>query len=110
MVRRKSEASSRDSTWRGEKCNTRVLVNRRRVVHREAPVLKEILYMRRSIKLLIPILPFTRLVREILMNLCAEENVNRLQASALQALQEAAEAYIIQFFEDCTLLSMQKKA
>ena len=105
MVRRKSEASSRASTSRGAKSNTRVLVNKYRIGQRRSHVLKEIRYLRRSIKLLIPRSPFVRVVRDILMDLFPSENINRIQAKALEALHEAAEAYIVQFFEDCILLS-----
>ncbi|XP_076674148.1 uncharacterized protein LOC143372109 [Andrena cerasifolii] len=109
MVRRKGEASSRASTSRGGKSDTLVLVNKHRIVYRRKRVLKEIKYLQRSIKLLIPRAPFARLVREILMDLFPSEDINRIQAKALEALQEAAEAYIVQFFEDCILLSMHAK-
>jgi histone H3/H4 len=40
-------------------------------------------------------------VREVAMNLGSEDAVGlRWQASALQALQEAAEAYLVHLFED----------
>ena len=109
MVRRKGDGSSRASTPRRSESNTRILVNRRRVGGRQARVLKEIRYLRRSIKLLIPKASFARLVREILIDLFPSDNVSRIQAKALEALQEAAEAYIVQFFEDCILLSMHAK-
>lgn len=33
----------------------------------------------------------------------------RIQARAIEALQESAEAYIVQFFEDCVLVSQHAK-
>ena len=56
--------------------------------------------------MLIRKLPFQRLVREI-----ASEYKNdlRFQASAVLALQEAAEAYMIGLFEDTNLCAIHAK-
>lgn len=59
--------------------------------------------------MIIPKAPFARLVRYIIIDLFPNSDVDRIQASALEALQEAVEAYIVQFFEDCTLLSQHAK-
>ncbi|KAK1133977.1 Histone H3.1 [Melipona quadrifasciata] len=40
-----------------------------------------------------------------MVDLFPRSGINRIQVSALQALQEATEAYIVQFFEDCILLT-----
>jgi histone H3 len=48
--------------------------------------------------LIIPKLPFSRLVREIANDEGIIGNV-RFQASAIQALQEASEAYLVTMFE-----------
>ena len=56
---------------------THVLVNKYRVVDRQAGILKEIRYLRRSIKSLIPRASFARLVRDIFMELSASENISR---------------------------------
>lgn len=56
-----------------------------------------------STKLLIPRLPFCRLVKEILHQHLAE---GRMQPAAIEALQESAEIYVTLFLEDayrCTL-------
>ena len=77
--------------------------------HRYRPgtvALREIRKYQKSTDLLIRKLPFQRLVREI-----ASEYKNdlRFQASAVLALQEAAESYIIGLFEDTNLCAIHGK-
>ena len=61
--------------------------------HRPGTVaLREIRRYQKSTDLLIPKLPFQRLVREIMQNI---QNDVRFQNSALMALQEASEAYLV---------------
>ncbi|XP_060811970.1 uncharacterized protein LOC132905060 [Bombus pascuorum] len=86
---------------------TDVLVDRHKI--KKIQILKEIRYFRKSVKLLIPKLPFARLVKEIMVDLFPRSNVSRVQLAALEALQEAVEAYLVQFFEDCVLLSQHGK-
>ena len=62
--------------------------------------LREIRRYQKSTELLIPKLPFQRLVREIAADMNSEL---RFQSSALGALQEAAEAYFVGLFEDTGL-------
>jgi histone H3 len=68
--------------------------------------LREIRKYQKSTDLLIRKLPFQRLVREI-----ASEYKNdlRFQSSAVLALQEAAEAYMIGLFEDTNLCAIHGK-
>ncbi|KAK1410790.1 hypothetical protein QVD17_37329 [Tagetes erecta] len=78
--------------------------------HRFKPgtqALREIRRLQKTVNLLIPAAPFIRTVREI-SNYMAPE-VTRWQAEALQALQEAAEDYIIQLFEDSMLCAIHAK-
>lgn len=73
--------------------------------HRFRPgtvALREIRAYQKSTDLLIPRLPFSRLIKEI-ANSMRNTNGLRFQSLALQALQEAAEAYLVQLFEDCVL-------
>ena len=77
--------------------------------HRYRPgtvALREIRKYQKSTDLLIRKLPFQRLVREI-----ASEYKNdlRFQASAVLALQEAAESYMIGLFEDTNLCAIHGK-
>lgn len=60
-----------------------------------AVALREIKRYQKSTELLIPRLSFGRLVKEVLH----EMHDFRIQASALSALQEAAEAYLVYLFE-----------
>ena len=68
--------------------------------------LREIRRYQKSTELLIRRLPFQRLVREIAQNMKTEL---RFQASALSALQEASEAYLIGLFEDTNLCTLHAK-
>ena len=61
-----------------------------------ARALKEIRRYQKSINLLIPKLPFSRLVREIANEMMPGV---RFQGSAIAALQESAEAYLVNDFE-----------
>lgn len=71
--------------------------------------LLEIKRYRNSVTLLIPRLPFGRLVREILVNSPRYQPGTRVQKVALLALHEAAEAYLVQFFEDSIRLANHAK-
>ena len=68
--------------------------------------LRQIRKYQKSTELLIRKMPFQRLVREI-----AEEMKPdiRFQASAVLALQEATEAYIVGVFEDSNLAAIHAK-
>ena len=69
--------------------------------------LAEIRRYQKSTELLIRRLPFQRLVREIVRNLCGEGY--KCQVGALCALQEAAEAFLVGLFEDTNLCSIHAK-
>jgi histone H3 len=70
--------------------------------------LREIRKYQKSTELLIRKRPFGRLVREIMEDI-APVHINRIAAPALEALQEAAEAYIVGLFEDANLVSVHCK-
>uniref|UniRef100_A0A7S4EEK9 Core Histone H2A/H2B/H3 domain-containing protein n=1 Tax=Pseudo-nitzschia australis TaxID=44445 RepID=A0A7S4EEK9_9STRA len=69
--------------------------------------LKEIRQYQNSTDLLIRRLPFARLVREIQQGL--SRRAYSWQASAILALQEAAEAHLVGLFEDCNLCAVHAK-
>ena len=68
--------------------------------------LRDIRRYQKSTELLIHKLPFQRLVREITQDLNASL---RFQTSAITALQEAAEAYLVNLFEDTNLCAIHAK-
>ena len=73
--------------------------------------LREIRKFQKSTHLLIPKMPFGRLVREVATNVVKENSSESLkfQVLALQCLQEAAEAYLVQLFEDTVLCAIHAK-
>lgn len=77
--------------------------------HRFRPgtvALREIRKFQKSTELLIRKLPFQRLVREIAQDFKTDL---RFQGSAIAALQEAAEAYLVNLFEDTNLCAIHAK-
>ena len=69
--------------------------------------MREIRQYQKSTALLVPKLPFSRLVREIAAGEAAADL--RFRSSALAALQEAAEAYLVHFMEDTLLCAVHAK-
>ncbi|XP_039951426.1 histone H3-like centromeric protein CSE4 [Bactrocera tryoni] len=77
--------------------------------HRYRPgtvALREIRRYQKSTELLIQKLPFQRLVREIAQDFKTDL---RFQSSAVMALQEASEAYLVGLFEDTNLCAIHAK-
>ena len=68
--------------------------------------LKEIRRYQRSTELLIRKLPFQRLARSIVQEYAPNF---RIQTGALAALQEGAEAYLVELFEDTNLCAIHAK-
>ncbi|KAJ7616802.1 histone-fold-containing protein [Mycena polygramma] len=85
--------------------------------HRFRPgivALRQIRQYQEPTELLIRKVPFQRLVREIAQNLKGSPGVKvepdvRFQSSAVEALQEAAEAYLVSLFEDTKLAAAHAK-
>jgi histone H3 len=71
--------------------------------------LKEIRKYQASTDMLMRRLPFQRLVREIAADLGVIADGVRFQSSAMLALQEAAEAYLVGLFEDTNLCAIHAK-
>jgi len=77
--------------------------------HRYRPgtvALREIRRYQKSTELLVRKLPFQRLVREIAQDFKSDL---RFQGSAVLALQEASEAYLVGLFEDTNLCAIHAK-
>ena len=64
--------------------------------------LRQIRKYQKTTELLIPKIPFQRLVREVVQQISPHEDL-RMQSTALLALQEASEAYLVNMFEDSLL-------
>ncbi|GAA6023210.1 hypothetical protein JCM10207_004480 [Rhodosporidiobolus poonsookiae] len=84
--------------------------------HRFRPgtvALREIRHYQKTTDLLLRRLPFARLVREIATEFFEDEDGQgvglRWQSSALLALQEATEAYLVHLFEDSNLCALHAK-
>ena len=80
--------------------------NRRHHYRPGTLTLREIRHYQKRTNLLIKKVPFARLVREIAQDFKQDL---RFQSSAIGALQEAAEAYIIRLFEDTNLCAIHAK-
>ena len=77
--------------------------------HRYRPgtvALREIRRYQKSTELLLRKLPFQRLVREVAQDFKTDL---RFQSSAVMALQEAAESYLVGLFEDTNLCAIHAK-
>ena len=78
--------------------------------HRFRPgtvALRDIRRYQKSSELLIRKLPFQRIVKEILQN--TFHSTMRMQSSAVAALQEATEAYIVGLMDDANLCAIHAK-
>ena len=77
--------------------------------HRFRPgtvALREIRRYQKSTELLIRKLPFQRLVREVAQDFRGDL---RFQSSAILALQEASEAYLVHLFEDANMCAIHAR-
>ncbi|OWF51491.1 histone H3.3-like [Mizuhopecten yessoensis] len=82
-----------------------------RKVHRYRPGTRALMEIRRyqkSTDLLLRKLPFSRVVREIVQNKHPGLQL-RWEATAIMALQEASEAYLVHLFEDANLCAIHAK-
>ena len=96
-------------TKRGEKSPKQTNTQPVKVQRRHRPgalALKEIRRFQKSTELLIKRAPFQRLVRSIAIQFKVDL---KFQAAALDALQEASEAYLVGLFEDTNLCAIHAK-
>ncbi|TFK75818.1 histone-fold-containing protein [Pluteus cervinus] len=107
----------RRSSGANEPTSTRSNQPGQRKPHRFRPgtvALREIRKYQKSTDLLIRKLPFSRVVREIANDMTTQMNDYgdsglRWQTSAILALQEATEAYLVHLFEDANLCAIHAK-
>ena len=71
--------------------------------------IKEIKEQQKKYNLIIPKAPFARVVREICMDVCQRGAEHLWQVNAVEALQEASEAYLVRLFEDSNLCAIHAK-
>ena len=84
---------------------------RRRKSRRFRPgtvALRQIRKYQKSTELLIRKLPFQRLVREVVQEMFKTESY-RFQSTAILALQEASEAFLVHMFEQCNDICLHGK-
>lgn len=101
--------TARLPTGSGGACRMNPLTGKVVKPHRYRPgtvALREIRKYQKSTSLLLRKLPFQRLVREIAANF---KNDLRFQSTAIGALQEAAEAYLVSLFQDTNLCAIHAK-
>ena len=113
IARKEPRGSQRGRGRRGASrrggTSTSVLHRAPKRKHRYRPgtlALREIRHYQKKTNLLIKRAPFARLVREIAQSFMQEL---RFQNSAIGALQEAAEAYLVGLFEDTNLCAIHAK-
>ena len=70
--------------------------------------LRQIRKYQKSTELLIQKLPFQRLVREVVQEMFKTETY-RFQSTAILALQEASEAFLVHMFEQCNDICIHGK-
>lgn len=68
--------------------------------------MREILELQKTTHLLIPRLPFQRVVREILEKYGADV---RVQRQAIEALRESSEMYVVQMFDDALMCMLHAR-
>ena len=69
--------------------------------------LRQIRKYQKSTELLIRKLPFQRLLREVVYEMKKKDY--RFQSTAILAMQEAAEAFLVHMFEQCNLIAIHGK-
>lgn len=124
MARTKQTASRRPKTiggkggkephvWLQAQRGNKVLESqapRKRRIRPYSKALKEIRQYQKSGELLIRKLPFQRLVREIAQQFDSVTHSGiRFQSTAILALQEAAEAYVVGLFEDSNVCAIHAR-
>ena len=84
-------------------------VARRRKFRPGTKALAEIRRYQKSTSLLLRKLPFARVVREVAQQYYKGNDAYRWQATAIMALQEATEAFLVHLFEDANLCAIHAK-
>uniref|UniRef100_A0A1B6KAU8 Core Histone H2A/H2B/H3 domain-containing protein n=1 Tax=Graphocephala atropunctata TaxID=36148 RepID=A0A1B6KAU8_9HEMI len=109
--RKSSPRKSKKKTPKAKKVSNTMVTGARPIKFRRGTrALMEIRRLQKSTAMLIPKLPFARLVREIIMELSPPgQDSFRIQSNALEALQEFTELYITQFLENSMLCAIHAR-
>ncbi|OAX44563.1 histone-fold-containing protein [Rhizopogon vinicolor AM-OR11-026] len=114
--KRPRQPTARKSTGRAKPTPASVRAQRKKRRYRPGTLaLREIRKYQRSTDLLLRRLPFSRVVREIALDMMTDTNYTgeetglRWQSSAILALQEATEAFLVHLFEDANLCAIHAK-
>jgi len=110
MTRTKTSCSQRTGDGKPRR-TTKPPTGRVRKPRRYRPgtvALREIRKYQKSTELLIQKLPFQRLLREVVETLYPSGNY-RFQSTAILAMQEAAEMFLVTMFEKCNLIAIHGK-
>ena len=110
MTRTKDHMNARKVLGDGKKTKRPPKDGRVRKPYRFRPgtvALRDIVRYQKSTELLIRKIPFQRLVREIVYKL--KDKDYKLQSTALLALQEAAEAFLVNMFDQCNDIAIHGK-
>ncbi|KAH0839874.1 histone-fold-containing protein [Lanmaoa asiatica] len=108
-------SSSRDKRPRHPDADEQPAQRKKRRYRPGTLALREIRKYQRSTDLLLRRLPFSRVVREIALDMMTDTNYQmnetglRWQSSAIMALQEATEAFLVHLFEDANLCAIHAK-
>ncbi|KAI8648111.1 hypothetical protein NCS56_01543000 [Fusarium sp. Ph1] len=86
-----------------------VPIRARRRLRPGTGALQEIRAYQDTTDLLLNTLPFTRVIKEIAVNMRPAGESFRWQTQAIQALQEMTEAYLVSLFEDANLYAIHAK-
>ncbi len=108
-IKKPKRAKTKADLKKGKKKNKGAGEGGMRKPHRYRPgtvALREIRRYQKSTDLLLRKLPFQRLVREIAQDF---KNDLRFQGTAVLAIQEAAESYLVSLFEDTNLCAIHAK-
>ena len=107
----RTKISSRVLTGNGKRVQyrgpPRGRVRRARRFRPGTVALRQIRQYQKSTELLIQKLPFQRLVREIVWNM--KDTSYRFRPQALLALQEAAESFLVNMFDQCNQIAIHGK-
>ena len=107
MTRTKNKSTTGVKTGRSRPRVNKKKLKKPRRFRPGTVALREIRKYQRSTELLIRKLPFQRLLREIVFELKKKDY--RFQSTAILAMQEAAESFLVHMFEQCNDICIHGK-